>query len=165
MCPFQQAPPDRHRTSRPGSGQAALRAREIRARFWRGRGTGVAVNCTASMAADVLADVRYSLRSLTRTPVWTAALVLTIALGIGTSASVQGFVRGLLTTDLPIFAIERVVTVFETDSTGASGPVSIEVFTALSERRDVFESLAAIRESQERVSINARSTLMSVAAY
>ena len=80
------------------------------------------------------ADVRYSMRSLTRTPIWTAALVLTIALGIGTSASVQGFVRGLLTTDLPIFAIERVVTVFATDNTGASGPVSFDVFTALNER-------------------------------
>src|SRR5688572_33205298 len=80
------ASPDRHRTSRPGNGQAALRARGIRARFSRGRGTGVAVDCTASMAADVLADVRYSLRSLARTPVWTAALVLTIALGVGSNA-------------------------------------------------------------------------------
>ena len=117
------------------------------------------------MSADFLADVRYSLRSLARTPVWTAALVLTIALGIGSSASVQGFVRGLLTTDLPIFAIERVVTVFATDTTGASGPVPFEVFAALKDRRDVFESLGAIRESQERVSIGARSTLMSVAGY
>ncbi|MGH9220641.1 MAG: ABC transporter permease, partial [Vicinamibacterales bacterium] len=117
------------------------------------------------MAADVLADVRYSLRSLARTPVWTAALVLTIALGIGSSASVQGFVRGLLTTDLPIFAIERVVTVFAADETGASGPVSFEVFGALNNRRDIFESVGAIHESQERVSIGPRSTLMSVGTY
>ena len=117
------------------------------------------------MPADLFADVRHSMRSLARTPVWTLALVLTIALGIGTSAAVQGFVRGLLTTDLPIFAIERVVTVFETDSTGAPGPVSFDVFTALNVRRDVFESLGAIGESQERVSIAARSTLMSVAGY
>ena len=117
------------------------------------------------MSADLLADIRYSLRSLARTPVWTVALVLTIALGIGSSASVQGFVRGLLTTDLPIFAIERVVTVFATDNTGASGPVPSDVFVALKGRGDVFESLGAIRESQERVSIGARSTLMSVAGY
>src|SRR5688572_31822502 len=159
------ASPDRHRTSRPGNGQAAVRARGIRARFSRGRGTGVAVDCTASMAADVLADVRYSLRSLARTPVWTAALVLTIALGVGSNASVQGFVRGLLTTDLPIFAIERVVTVFATDQTGASGPVSFEVFGALNNRRDIFESVGAIHESHERVSIGPRSTLMSVGTY
>jgi putative ABC transport system permease protein len=117
------------------------------------------------MSADLLADVRYSLRSLARTPVWTSALVLTIALGIGSSASVQGFVRGLLTTDLPIFAIERVVTVFATDTSGASGPVPFDVFTTLRKRTDIFESLGAIRESQQRVSIGTRSTLMSMAAY
>ena len=117
------------------------------------------------MPADLFADIRYSIRSLARTPLWTSALVLTIALGIGSSASVQGFVRGLLTTDLPIFAIERVVTVFATDNTGASGPVPFDVFTALKNRPDIFESLGAIRESQARVSIGPLSTLMSVAAY
>ena len=117
------------------------------------------------MAANVIADVRYSLRSLARTPVWTAALVLTIGLGIGSNASVQGFVRGLLTTDLPIYAIERVVTVFATDETGASGPVPFELFGALNTRRDIFESVGAIHESQERVSIGPRSTLMSVGTY
>jgi ABC-type lipoprotein release transport system permease subunit len=117
------------------------------------------------MSADLAADVRYSLRSLVRTPVWTSALVLTIALGIGSSASVQGFVRGLVTTDLPIFAIERVVTVFATDTSGSSGPVPFEIFTALKNQTNVFESLGAIRETQDRVSIGARSTLMSMAAY
>lgn len=110
-------------------------------------------------------DLRYSIRSLARTPLWTSALVLTIALGIGSTASVQGFVRGLLTTDLPIPAIERVVTVFATGDNAASRPVAFEVFTALKNRPDIFESLGAIRESQERVSIGPRSSLMSVAAY
>ena len=36
-----------------------------------------------------------SARSLARTPVWTFTLVLTIALGIASNASVDGFVRGL----------------------------------------------------------------------
>lgn len=117
------------------------------------------------MPADLLNDVRYSARSLMRTPVWTLTLVLTIALGIGSTASVQGFVRGLMTTDLPILAIQNVATVFAVDPDGRSGPVSFETFTALHERRDIFQSLGAIRESQERVSIGRRSLLMSVAAY
>jgi ABC-type antimicrobial peptide transport system permease subunit len=66
---------------------------------------------------------------------------------------------------LPIFAIERVVTVFATDTTGASGPVPFQMFTALQNRSDIFESLGAIRESQARVSIGSLSTLMSVASY
>ena len=88
-----------------------------------------------------------------------SSVVLVVAEGL------QGFARGLLTTDLPIFAIGRVVTVFATDHNGASGPVPFEVFRALNNRRDIFESVGAIHESHARVSINARSTLMSVAAY
>lgn len=117
------------------------------------------------MPADLLNDVRYSARSLLRTPVWTLTLVLTIALGTGSTASVQGFVRGLMTADLPIPAIQNVATVFAVDPQGRSGPVSLETFTALRERRDLFQSLGAIRESQEGVSIGRRSLLMSVAAY
>jgi hypothetical protein len=117
------------------------------------------------MPADLLTDLRYSARSLTRTPVWTLTLILTIALGTGSTASVQGFVRGLMTTDLPISAIQNVATVFEVDREGRSGPVSFATFTALQERRDIFQSLGAIRESQERVAIGKRSLLLSVAAY
>ncbi len=117
------------------------------------------------MPSDLLTDLRYSARSLTRTPVWTLTLVLTIALGTGSTASVQGFVRGLMTTDLPISAIQNVATVFAVDPEGRSGPVSFETFTALRERRDIFQSLGAIRESQERVLIGKRLQLMSVAAY
>jgi hypothetical protein len=42
-----------------------------------------------------------SARSLARTPVWTFTLVLTIALGIASNASVDGFVRGLQFPESP----------------------------------------------------------------
>jgi hypothetical protein len=56
--------------------------------------------------ANFFRELRYSARSFARTPAWTLALVLTIALGIGSSASVDGFVRGLaaLDTGTPEFA-------------------------------------------------------------
>ncbi len=117
------------------------------------------------MHRDLPRDIHYTLRSLARTPVWTATLVLTIALGIGSAAAVQGFVRGLLSTDLPILAIERVVTVFATDAADATGPVPFDVFTALKARSDVFESLAVIRDAQERVSFGSATMLLSVAEY
>ncbi len=44
--------------------------------------------------------LRYSARSLARTPGLTTTLVLTITLGIGSNAAVSGFVRGLTTRDL-----------------------------------------------------------------
>jgi ABC-type antimicrobial peptide transport system permease subunit len=49
--------------------------------------------------ANFIRELRYSARSFARTPVWTLSLVLTIALGIGSSASVDGFVRGLAAID------------------------------------------------------------------
>lgn len=42
------------------------------------------------------------MRRLARTPAWTTGLVLTIALGIGSGASVGGFVRGLTDTQLAV---------------------------------------------------------------
>ena len=48
------------------------------------------------MLGNVLTDIRYSIRVLLRSPVWTAMLILTIALGIASNASVDGFVRGLI---------------------------------------------------------------------
>src|SRR5262249_54363835 len=43
----------------------------------------------------MLTDLRRSARGLARTPAVTLALVLTIAIGIGCTAAVHGFVRGL----------------------------------------------------------------------
>jgi hypothetical protein len=44
--------------------------------------------------ADVLFSLRYSARKFVRTPGLTLALLLTIALGIGSDVSVYGFIRG-----------------------------------------------------------------------
>jgi hypothetical protein len=115
--------------------------------------------------SDLPADVRYSLRGLSRAPVWTLGLVLTIAIGIGSAASVQGFVRGVTTVNLPIPRIHSVIAIFAIDAEGGSGPVPFGTFAALRDRRDLFQSLAAVHESQERVSIGQRTLLLSVAAY
>jgi hypothetical protein len=45
--------------------------------------------------ADAIRELRQAARALARTPVWTLVLILTIALGIASNASVDGFVRGL----------------------------------------------------------------------
>ena len=47
----------------------------------------------------LLADLRSSLRTLRRAPALSLALFLTIALGIGSNASVLGFIRGLVTRE------------------------------------------------------------------
>lgn len=52
------------------------------------------------MVVKFLRDLNYSARALARSPAWTLSLVFTIALGIGSSASVDGFVRGITGSQL-----------------------------------------------------------------
>ena len=107
---------------------------------------GTRVALILPMPSDLLTDLRFSARSLARTPVWTLTLVLTIALGIGSTASVQGFVRGLMPPDLPIPALQNVATVLEVDPEARPGPV-FATFGASGAARHL-SPLGAIRESK-----------------
>jgi putative ABC transport system permease protein len=112
----------------------------------------------------VWADLRYSARSFTRTPGLALMLLLTIALGIGSNASVVGFVRGLVTRDLPLAGIETLVSVFARDAQDGFGPVSYEGYLSLKAQREAFELLGAARESQNGIVVGERSSVLSVAA-
>ena len=54
----------------------------------------------AAFTPTLITEIRYSIRTLLRTPVWTATLVVTVALGMASTASVDGFVRGLMAQGL-----------------------------------------------------------------
>jgi predicted permease len=111
-----------------------------------------------------LSDLLYSARGFARTPGLTFALLLTIALGIGSNAAVHGFVRGLLVRDFPVAAVERVVSVFARDTQHAAGPMSYGDYLALKQRKDTFEWLGAVRESQGTIVRDDESTIVSLAA-
>jgi predicted permease len=109
-------------------------------------------------------DLRYSVRSLTRTPGLTVTLLLTIAIGIGSNASVVGFVRGLVSRDLPIPGLDRVVSLFARDAQDGFGPLSYASFLLLKAQSDAFEWLGAARQSRSSVVVDGRWSVMSVAA-
>lgn len=123
--------------------------------WWHGCG-----NATAS----VLADLRYSARSLARTPGLTFALLLSVALGVGGNASVLGYIRGSATPDVPLSGIDAVVSLFARDDRGALGPISYARYSSIKSEHGVFELLGAARESQTSVIVGERSLVMSVAA-
>jgi hypothetical protein len=108
-----------------------------------------------------LLEIRQSARSLARTPLWTLSLVVTIALGIGSTASVDGFVRGFMSQGPPLPA--DVVSVFAEGGPAAGGALSYDRFDALRSRSDVFRSIGAVRETQDEAWLHNRRLLVSVA--
>jgi putative ABC transport system permease protein len=109
-------------------------------------------------------DLRYSARTLARRPAFTATLLVTIAVGIGSNAAVAGFVRGLVTRHLPLTGIERMVSLFARDPQNSFGPMSVEDYLSVRKEADFFDLLGAVRESRSAVVLDGRSSVLSVAA-
>ena len=109
-------------------------------------------------------DLKYAARTLSRTPALSLTLLLTIALGIGSNTAVVGFVRGLVTRDLPIAGLDRIVSVFARDPQDGFSPISYDAYRSLRTEAGVFELLGAARVSRSSVTVDGRSAVMSIAA-
>jgi predicted permease len=70
---------------------------------------------------DVLADLRYAVRLLRKTPVFTVAAIGTLALGIGANTTIFSLVQDVLLRPLPYQNPDQVVMVWE-DATAAGFP-------------------------------------------
>ena len=65
---------------------------------------------------DLLADVRYAFRLLTRTPVFSVAAIATLALGIGANTTIFALVQSVLIQPLPYTNPDELVMVWEDGS-------------------------------------------------
>lgn len=99
-----------------------------------------------------------------RTPWLTLALLLTLALGIGSNVSILGFARGLIRPDSPLAVSERVVSIFERDVQGVAGPLSYQDYLRLKTAANTFDWIGAARMSPASIDITGESEILSVAA-
>jgi len=97
---------------------------------------------------DFRRDMRYALRTLGRTPVFTVAAILTLAIGIGGTTAVFSLIDAVLLRRLPFPAADRIVVLYE-DGSKLGFPqsdVAPIVYRGWSELNGVFDATAAVGE-------------------
>jgi len=100
---------------------------------------------------NLLQDIRYGVRMLTKRPAFTFVAALSLALGIGANTTIFSVINGLLLTPIPVEDPSRLGMVFMTDSvTGDIGgfggylPMSYPNYEDIRDQNDVFEQLTAV---------------------
>ncbi|AHG88620.1 permease [Gemmatirosa kalamazoonensis] len=100
---------------------------------------------------DLRQDLRYGVRALRRTPLFSLLAVVTLALGIGANAAVFGVLKSVLLDALPYADAGRLVRVYARmlDGSMDHAPISAGEITDLRERQRSFSRVASF-ESQTR---------------
>ncbi|HEV3141509.1 MAG TPA: ABC transporter permease, partial [Vicinamibacterales bacterium] len=70
-------------------------------------------------------DVRYALRTFTRQKAFTAAVVATLALGIGATTAVFSVISGVVLRPLPLPEPERLIELYETSALSNGEPEAV----------------------------------------
>ena len=126
------APEEARRLSNLEIGNATVAREQVRSYGWE------------NVLSATIADVRYALRRLRAAPAFTAAVLVTLALGIGATTAIFSAVNRVLFESLPYPHADRIVTIVEGGANGARNAGTYGMYRNLSERSRSFESMAVV---------------------
>ena len=95
--------------------------------------------------SEFVEDVRYGLRMLGKNAGFTAAAVLTLALGIGANTALFSVVNGVLLNPLPYPDPDRLVTIHESKPNFDTGSISFPNFKDWRKDNTTFSMMAVVR--------------------
>jgi len=99
----------------------------------------------------LLADLRYAVRTLRKSPGFAAAAILTLALAIGSNTAVFSVVNGVLLRPLPFAEQDRLFMLAEQSRQGAFRPPSYPTFLDWRAQSSAFSGLAYVRGGGQRL--------------
>lgn len=105
-------------------------------------------------AESLAQDVRYGLRSLRKSPGFTAVAIVTLMLGIGVNTALFTIVHGVLLNPLPFPRPDRLVSLWEENiiDTSPYNPISGGVFTDWQKDATSFQQMALLGEDTANLS-------------
>src|SRR5450755_4758574 len=104
---------------------------------------------------DLLSNLRYALRQFRLSPIFTAAAILTLALGIGGTTAIFTLIHAVMLRSLPVSDPGRLYRVGEGDDCCVEGSpqnrwgmFSFSLYERLKKETPEFEELAAFQAGQ-----------------
>jgi ABC-type antimicrobial peptide transport system permease subunit len=110
-----------------------------------------------------LLRIRRSARAFVRAPRLCFALLLTVALGVGSNSSVYGFLEGLTHPASPLSGSDRIVSIFRQDRLRGAGPLSPDDYRLLQNCRGLFDWVGAARIRPTDITVRGRSEIATIA--
>src|SRR5215472_8534880 len=93
--------------------------------------------------SGILQDLRYALRQFRKSPGFTTAMVITLALGIGANTAVFGLVDSAFLRRLPFREPERLIHIWTIEADREVHTPTLEQYRAVLENSNSFEQIAA----------------------